>query len=547
MHSGLSSRTRGRSSSDRPFAELGLLTISVDRVPRHGPHLLLPQAMIAWAQEVGAPAAREQTVTYRRALFRIQSHMKYRLPAEKIEPLLFREIMILPFAIEPAGTPDAESLLGSKLMKNAGKIVGRSKHWKRVDDRRLHLPEDNAQADKSKEDKTRRLRAPYEEFVYFEPYVQRFLYGRAGDRDQEDAFQLYRRTDVKKIKVAFQSNTERVHTLAVERCNLYVFETGNVFLVLEIRHEKVEEDKEPRRLTLADCQTIMESLRRVFPPFFTEKGWKYGDRTAELEASYYASSLELLDRAEQELRLGECGHPIRPTIDAAEAIGAVFKGEDGGRMGSAPVFAPWRALLAPLTIKGVSKPDRRQTVQLSQLGDDRAFTMALVGVPDSRQIRESDWACLHQVDGPGQSWPYAPDFIKEWSRGRIYDRFFSRNGAEWQSLRYLICNYAFVMVGSVSASEDGKPAIGDVFCHLLGRHFRRQYFQLVLIAYLHKTALKTLADRLAEAVQKERAFFRTSSDEEIGQSRGFRRCGHRARVLAHCAGAHRKAGAHRDG
>ena len=438
-----------------------------------------------------------------------------RLPAGEIEPRLFREIMILPFAIEGvAGSPDEERLLGSKLMKEAARIVEKPGVWTRVKDRRLHLPEDEAPEGKeSDEERIRRQRQAYEEFVYFEPYVQRFLYGSSNsEEEKKDAFQLYRRTDVQGIEVAFHKKSTRVHTLAVERCNLYIFETGNVFLVLEVRHKKVTEDGETRRLTLADCQIIIESLRRAFPPFFSEKNWRFCDPTAELEAYYYASSLKLLAGGEKELMLGEGEQTLEPSITAAEAIGSVFNKDKSNGMGAAPIFGPWRALLSPLTIEGVSEPGRGHAVQLSQLGDDRAFTMAQIGVPDSRKIRDSDWARLHQADEPGDSWPYPREFVEEWQHGRIYERFFSQRGKSWHTTRYLVCNYAFVMVGNVTTDEKGEIACSDFFYYLASRHFRRHYFQLVLIAYLHKTALKTLSDRLAEAVEEEESFLEASSE-----------------------------------
>ena len=433
--------------------------------------------------------------------------------ASNIEPLVFREIMILPFAIGACGRSRGQGLLGSSLMQRACAIVEkRPDVWTRVTDRRLHLSDDVAADGEKPEDRVRRLRDAYEEFVYFEPYVQRFLYGRAAGEDRDEAFRLYRRDDVMGLKVAFQDQPKREHTFAVERCNLYVFETGNAFLVLEVRHEEVEDDEKPSKLTLADCQNIIEKLRRVFPPFFSEKDGKFGNRSAPLSAFYYASSLKLLDRAGDDIVVDTTGGTIASSISPADAIETVFGDSGKGEAVSAPMFAPWKALLSPLTIAGVSRPGRDHEAQLHQLGDDRAFIMAQIGVPDSRFIRDQDWARLHQADGAKEAWPYPKEFVEEWSRGRVYDRFFSFKGERDHTTRYLVCNFAFVAVGSVGCDkETGKIKVDDFFYHLGSRHFRRHYFQLVLIAFLHKTALKTLSDRLAEAVMDEKSFLKTSS------------------------------------
>jgi hypothetical protein len=121
--------------------------------------------------------------------------------------------------------------------------------------------------------------------------------------------------------------------------------------------------------------------------------------------------------------------------------------------------------------------------------------MAQIGVPSSFDIRRSDWVRLCFCDAPGSGYSYSPGFLKDFEGTYCYDRFFDYETQDaYKSTRYIMCSYAFIMVGS--CQNDVK----DYFYHVFSRHFRRIYFQLVLISVYQKVALLSLSERLAEAL-----------------------------------------------
>lgn len=70
----------------------------------------------------------------------------------------------------------------------------------------------------------------YAEFVYFHPFIRRFLY---GDPDSERAvLQIFKRTDVKKLHIVLGNG--QALDFNVNRIHLYVFDIEIAILVLEI-------------------------------------------------------------------------------------------------------------------------------------------------------------------------------------------------------------------------------------------------------------------------------------------------------------------------
>jgi hypothetical protein len=430
------------------------------------------------------------------------------LPANQINLTLFRQILLVPFALGPAPSATADAKNGRELMQAACVALRRANGpWQKVPDPVRHLREDREELPADPAARARRLAPAYEELVYFEPYVQRFLYGNArtsgtagepGAGRDDDPIAIFARDDLIGLEVDFpferkaRAGRDRQFDLEVERCNLYLCETGNALLVLEVRRAKASASVAPapgaERLTLADAQLLMESLRRVFPPYFSAKDRRLGDPEAELEAPYFPRRFcwQFRDRAQK------AEYP-----DAAQAIAEVFGSADTAVPShrTPPLFEPWRQLLEPLMVAGDPLAALAGGVLLYQTGDDRAFLMAQVGVEDAGAIRKADWVRLCFADAPGTGWPYSRCFLRDFERQHCYDRFFEHDPKSWMKTRYLVCGYAFVLVGSA------KPdAVDDFFSHLLGKHFRRHYFQLVLISLLQKTALLTLSERLAEAL-----------------------------------------------
>lgn len=413
--------------------------------------------------------------------------------AEDIDVTLFREIIFVPLTIDPVNADDPGLMAGRTRMCAAIEILEKSTSWKRRHDRLRHLPGDNIEGDIETLAELKRRRERYEEFVYFEPYVQRFLYGdtrRSGNKSNTGPIALFYRDEPTRIEATYKwheespeepSSTSEIQSSArilrryrfrVERCNLYLYETGNAILALEIRLETVETlgsgavlpdslKGDPSRMTLADCQIIIENMRRVFPPFFTEVDGRVGAADAELEPFYFAQEYAWPgSEHDKDLRKG-----IR--VDPKEQINQVV--DDPSRR-APPMFEPWRKMLEPIQVEGAEQPTDH-IVRFGQTGDDRGHVMAQIGTPNVFDIRRSDWVRLCFCDAPYSGYPYAQAFLENFEEEYCYDRFFDAARQEvTKNTRYLVCPYAFIMVGNCEVTDK------DWFLHLFSRHFRRNAY-----------------------------------------------------------------------
>lgn len=427
-------------------------------------------------------------------------------PATGIAVHLFREILLVPLAIEWHSNKD-RLRIGRDLMAVAAEALSGSR-WRPVEDRLLHMRTDRSPdaADPAKRAAT--LAPAYEEFVFFEPYVQRFLYGSSAGGRGRPPMRLFARDDVEGLEIGLSGQDpppdEAVPTpdggsgdktgllhfcFRVQRCNLYLLDTGNALLVVEIEHDP-EVGGTP--LTLAHAQRLLESVRRVFPPYFMAARDGSG-----LEAPYFPASFRW--------RLAGGEHATKshgtPTADAI--IEQVLGPADAprGKARHPPMSEPWRALLEPLHVEGYAPEIRvRPEVVLGQTGDDRAFVLAQIGVPHPDRIARSDWVRLCFADSPGDGFPYGPSLLDGFEKQHCYDRFWDEAPGDWKKVRYLVCGYAMVVVGQDDGTNGRSPSF---FRAILSKHLQRHYFQLVLIACFQKAALLTLSERLALALEAE--------------------------------------------
>ncbi|MBX3517848.1 MAG: hypothetical protein KF815_13000 [Rhodospirillales bacterium] len=417
------------------------------------------------------------------------------LPATEIPVSLFRKILFIPFAIRTRGGADAlvsgEDLVGALsavLDQQAG-----TKAWCQVSDPVRHLPED-AQATGTG------LAEAYQEFVYFEPYVQRFLYGDPTTPQAGAPVRLYRRQDIRALDFAIPDwkvppETWPRYRLRVERLNLYLFDTGNAILAVELafdadlaRQANAAQVTPAYReqITLKEALDIVESLRRTYPPFFD-------NHDGVLQARYPASLTWVTD-TNAPTAFDPClGH---------DAIGYI---DHALNRRCPPMHPTWRALLKPAGGSGLPLEgyDTDCKVVLAQTGDDRAPFLLTVAVPDPTAISRPDWIRLCFADTPGDSndYSYAEDFLDSFERDHCYDRFW-QPGSYWKNTRYLVCGFGLTAVGQWHGQLDGFNYFRDV----AAGHLRRHYFQLLLIAHFQKVALLTLSDRLSQALRRNESF-----------------------------------------
>ena len=226
-------------------------------------------------------------------------------PAAEIEVTLFRQILLVPFAIEAAdgGGWSVAELRAAVARQLEGDPERR---WVRVAEPLLHLPEDRVPDGVAPAERARRLAPAYEEFVYFEPYVQDFLFGTGSGG--EPPLQLWQRRGREKLDITYDTaqrpadtdaeptDESRIVTFrfSLDRCNLYLFSTGNAVLAIELGLEGRcrGTDVEPI-VSLAETLSLLESVRRMFPPYFERSH----DPEPQLQAIYYPRRAAFLDAA----------------------------------------------------------------------------------------------------------------------------------------------------------------------------------------------------------------------------------------------------------
>lgn len=322
---------------------------------------------------------------------------------------------------------------------------------------------------------------PYSEFVYFHPFVQRFLYNsdrkdRSNEKGHFPNLHLFRRRDVNKVRIQL---AELDITLDVERVHLYFFEMGIAILVVEISYDAHDGNGQGGRqsLYLKQLQNILDSFRRAYPPYWDKNGHP-----------------------------GHCPDEITWVLDSGERVNSNY-GEQDRFIGffrealAPPVADHWQYLLKPLVPFRATNPDARYCYR--QIGDERIPLMAYLAVDDPHSIAQGDLMRLAFADGSDRSaaFPYAPDFLDDFQQRYCYDRYWHRPAGvrdrkryAWMCTRFFCAGYAFVMLG-----KDEPDFFTDCEVGALA-HFRHHYFQMGLIVHFHKAALLSLSERLSKAV-----------------------------------------------
>lgn len=299
----------------------------------------------------------------------------------------------------------------------------------------------------------------YQAAAYFHPFVRRFLF------DDQQVARLYR-SDVDAVQIHWPDRAEPIR-LAVETCELILFQPDIGVLRLVVA------SAEP--LPLADVQTLLDSLRRIYPPYLDDYGgpWRAGHCPARVQF------------------LDEQGQPLGPVGDYAakdHLDGYVAELLDAKRI---PWADHWRFLLQNF-------PDD----SIHQLGDDRAPILTWLALDDPTALDRGDWMRLAFADAPGgDPLPYAGAFMTAFETDYCYDRFWFKP-VESRDLpsRILNCGYAFAYVGSSRDTgffmneKNGAPAI-----------FRHIHLEMGLVAHFQKAALLAASERLTEMVHREGA------------------------------------------
>jgi hypothetical protein len=331
----------------------------------------------------------------------------------------------------------------------------------------------------------------YAEFVYFHPFVRRFLYGEGQD---EAPIRLYRREDVRgaKVRLALQDSSEpqpreRIFDvgLDVHRIHLYLFDRGAALLTVEVQARQVTEQDGgkpvPRKLTLDLVEEFLDCFRRVYPPYWETKDDKAGHCPLAVEWIAHA--------------------PIAKSNYRNPKVFWRFAIEN-----KVPYLARhWRHLMKPLH-PFLSAPLVKGRFYYRQIEDERIPFMAYLSLDDPAQLTRGDFVrlCFADDSGDPKRLPYAYGFLQDFEAKCCYDRYWDPKmryvdcgpspPPNWLTTRYLCSGYGFIMVGKEDPGFYSDGRNGAL------AHFRRHYFQMGLIAHFHRAALLLFSDALSEAV-----------------------------------------------
>lgn len=360
-------------------------------------------------------------------------------PSSEIGVGLLRLILFLPFAIETPRAATRRITSGEGLAEALGtRLLAPGSPWCWQDDLLMHAPPQPA------DDEARA--GPYEEFVYFYPYVQRFLYdaprsgqgeaaaaadpaASAGGERRTRPLAIYQRNDIRRTRVeavVIDNAVTRDFVMRVERTNLNVFDTGHAVLAVELSLDlsRPEPGQNKERLSLREAIAIVHNMRQVFPPY-----------RARIEGTQMGDLPPVFPRVEW---IGQQGAPAARTVED-------YPGHAAATL-TPPLDQAWREILAPLQVEGYAGADAQ--VVLSQCGDDRAPLMVLLAVDEPEAIAASDWYRLAIGDPPDDPgvWPVAPSAARGFESRFCYDAFWQPNRPTFRT-RHVCSGSIYAMVG----------------------------------------------------------------------------------------------------
>ncbi len=327
----------------------------------------------------------------------------------------------------------------------------------------------------------------YAQFAYFHDFAQDFLFPRPDAPDR--AFDLYERTDLAGFEVLPDGTRAGAHLFEIDRLSLHLFDVGSAVVTLELNWTGrgcCDDGSKPETpLTLADCQTLIDLIRRSYTPF-----WE-GDEPARV-----AQLTILRDRDGQEV----CNSwPL--SRDEANAR----LNDPDNRQRDIEVFRHWQEIIRPLDLQCLGgcwrdPADERMPINsFIALHHDSEKEQQAVSA-----IAESDWFRLADAEVAGKGYPYNRDFLRDQARDVFYDRFAPDSDCGICATRHV---FGF---GGMHYSVVGA---GWFMENVILHHFRRHYTLLSLVARFEFTALMAISSRLSRAVARLKSTGNRFDDE----------------------------------
>ncbi len=354
----------------------------------------------------------------------------------------FNHTLLWPVTLRPLRREAGQHIsFWDMLKKNPGP-------WKSVDD--LLLIEDQS------------CLAGYQEFVYFLPYVQRFLYG-VGDegRGAQSSLHVFQRQDIKEVRIQVERDGNTI-VLAVKRARLYFFYDIDIAIAtLEVHG---------RNIALQDAVEIMDRFGRPYAP-----AWEPAGRGAHcLYRVEFWGDTQSEDGEPQLLSAADYG-------DREKYLDLVKSSRQ------TTLSLHWEFFLSPMVpgyLPGGS-------LKYYQIENKRIPIMTYLSFDDPLELTRGDMIRIGSAAkwGPSDTLPYAKKFLESFEADHCYDRYWDPESEDMHT-RFMFVGVAF---SGVSAHQEAALRLTQ---------FRHQFFQIALIAHFHKAALLSLSDRFSRAVER---------------------------------------------
>jgi hypothetical protein len=301
----------------------------------------------------------------------------------------------------------------------------------------------------------------YQEFVYFLPYVQRFLYGFGeADAQTPSSLHIFKREDIRRVRIRLTCDAEPIE-LDVERLRLAFFYDMDVAVVaLEVV---------ARDLPLEHAVEIMDRFGRPYPPYWDAQG----------QGAHCTYQVEFFDARGELIAASDYG-------DRDKYVSLVRD------IKQTPLSLHWEYLLKPMVPAYLGGGP----MQYYQIENKRIPIMTYLALDEPRVLTRGDLARIGYAARWGDSGtlPYAAEFLRDFEARHCYDRYWNGDDpSSGMNTRYVLCGVSFAMIAK---HGDARRDLVD--------HFRQQLFQIGLIVNFHKGALLTLSNRFSIAVERLR-------------------------------------------
>lgn len=301
----------------------------------------------------------------------------------------------------------------------------------------------------------------YREFVYFLPYVQRFLYGFGeADAQTPPSLNMFTRDDIATARVRLRADTEPLEFEVARLRLIFFYDVDIAVMALEIAAAD---------LPLEDAVELIDRFGRPYPP-----SWEAPD-----QAAHCTFKVEFLD-AQGRLVTASDYEDREKYLSLVRDIKQT------------PLSLHWENLLKPLVPAYLGGG----LIQYYQIENKRIPMMSYLAFDEPRSLTRGDLARIGFATkwGDSDTLPYAEKFLDDFESRYCYDRFWDvdhPSGA--MNTRYILCGPAFAMITKQ----------GDA-CRDLVHTFRHKFFQIGIICNFHKAALLNLSNRFSIAVERLR-------------------------------------------